>query len=237
MSNVLIGLVCQHNRENPDRYFIHQAYVQSILQAGGTPFLIPYQPPEHLLNILPNLHGLVLTGGVDVDPIHFGEQPLPGCGEINPYRDEMDLFLARFALEQDLPLLAICRGAQVLNVAAGGTLIQDIPTQVAEPLKHWQNAPNWYATHGVEIEPGSLLEDIVGATALRVNSYHHQAIHWLGSDLEVSARAADGVVEAVEARGRRFVLGLQWHPELMVGHCGSALAIFRRFVEAAEGIA
>lgn len=228
----LIGLVCQHNQENPERYFIARAYIQAILNAGGTPIVIPHQPKEQLSEIIRLIDGLVLTGGVDVDPNRYGENPIEGCGEINPDRDELDLLACELALTRDLPILGICRGAQVLNVALGGTLVQDIPSQIKNPIKHWQKAPNWYATHAVVVQPTSLLEKILRTTEIRVNSYHHQSIGRVGKGLEVVATAPDGVVEAVESSEHRFVLGLQWHPELMEEHYHSAQKIFQHFVQA-----
>ena len=232
-SRPLIGLVCQHNQENPERYFIGRAYVQAVLNAGGTPLVIPYQPKEHILSILDQLNGLILTGGVDVDPNRYGENPLVKCGEINPERDELDLLTTGFALERDLPILAICRGIQVLNVALGGTLVQDIPSQISDPIKHWQTAPNWYATHDIAVQPASLLGKILGTAPTRVNSYHHQSLAKVGNGLRIVATAPDGVIEAVESTEHRFVLGLQWHPEMMEEHYTSAKEIFRHFVQAA----
>ena len=229
----LIGVVCQHSQENPERYFIARSYIQAVQNAGGTPLVLPIQPQEDLSQVLEHLDGIVLTGGVDVDPYRFGEDPLVGCGEINPLRDEFDLAVTALALERDLPILAICRGAQVLNVALGGSLIQDIPTQVQDPIKHWQQAPNWYATHNVEVKPDSLLGEILETQLTRVNSYHHQSIAKPGQGLSIVATAPDGVIEAVESTEHRFVLGLQWHPELMVERDVGAQAIFKHFVRAA----
>ena len=233
-SRALIGLVCQHSLENPDRYFVGRAYVQAVLNAGGTPIVIPYQPKENILHILDKLDGLILTGGVDVDPSRYGENPMVNCGEINPYRDELDLLTAGFALDRNLPILAICRGAQVLNVALGGTLVQDIPSQIKDSIKHWQKAPNWYASHDITVQPASLLGSILGNAPTRVNSYHHQSIAKVGKGLRIVATAPDGIVEAVESTEHRFVLGLQWHPELMDGHYNSASEIFKCFVQAAS---
>lgn len=229
----LIGLVAQYNSENPHRYFIHRAYVQAIADAGGVPLIVPPQQAEQLGAILSSVQGVVLTGGVDVDPIRYGEQPKEGCGEISPLRDELDLAVTAFALEHDLPLLAICRGIQVLNVSLGGSLIQDILAEVNGALKHRQQAPGWYGTHDVDVQPSTLLSGILGSGGLRVNSFHHQAIRQVGQGLRISATAPDGIVEAVESTRHRFVLGVQWHPELMAERCLAAQAIFRHFVQAA----
>ncbi|NMA60405.1 MAG: gamma-glutamyl-gamma-aminobutyrate hydrolase family protein [Firmicutes bacterium] len=226
----LIGLVCGHQRENPDRYYVNNAYIQAVISAGGTPILIPYQPKEQIRALIELLDGLVLPGGIDVDPNRYGQNPVIECGEIDPYWDELDLTAAGFALERDIPVLAICRGIQVLNIALGGSLVQDIPSQITEPIKHTQEAPRWYATHDVSIQSGSMLKEIWGTAPTRVNSYHHQAVGSLGKGLRVVATAPDGVIEAVESGEHRFVLGVQWHPELMVEHYPAARRIFSHFV-------
>jgi putative glutamine amidotransferase len=137
-------------------------------------------------------------------------------------------------LENGVPIFAICRGIQVLNVAAGGTLVQDIPSQVSDPIKHQQEAPRWYATHDISIQPGSRLAELAGGRALRVNSFHHQAVRQVGAGLRVAASAPDGIIEAIEGTTSRFVLGVQWHPELMVDHYPTAQKLFDEFVQAAR---
>lgn len=231
----LIGLTCGHQRENPQRYYVNNAYIQAVLEAGGTPLLIPYQPKERLFPVLEFLDGLVLPGGVDIDPNRYGENPALGCGEIDPFWDELDLTVTGLALERNLPILAICRGCQVLNVVLGGSLIQDIPSQISNPIKHRQQAPRWYATHDISLQTASILGGIWGNAPQRVNSFHHQAIAKVGQGLRVVASAADGVVEAVESSHHRFVLGVQWHPEHMIHHYPVAARIFLRFVQACQG--
>ena len=229
----LIGLVCAHQRENPDRYYVNNANIQAVIKSGGVPVLLPYQPKEQILRLVEGLDGLVLPGGTDVDPNRYGENPLVECGEIDPLWDELDLWAAGFALERNLPILAICRGVQVLNVALGGTLVQDISSQIKNPLKHQQEAPTWYATHDVTVQSASLLGNIWGTAPSRVNSFHHQAIAKVGRGLRIVATAPDGVIEAVESTEHRFVLGVQWHPEHMVEHYPAANRIFQHFVQAA----
>lgn len=230
----IIGLICGHQRENPDRYYVNNSYLNAVVRAGGTPILIPYQPKEQLLEIVNLLDGLVVPGGIDVDPNRFGESPVVACGEIDPHWDELDLLTIGFALERNLPILAICRGIQVLNVALGGTLVQDIPSQVSEPIKHSQEAPRWYATHDISIQSTSLLGTIWGNAPARVNSYHHQSINKVGKGLRIVATAPDGVVEAIESTEHPFVLGVQWHPELMIDHYPVAGRIFEHFIKAAR---
>lgn len=228
----LIGLTCGHQQENPDRYYVNNAYIQAILKAGGTPILIPYQPKEQLFTVINLVDGLVLPGGVDLDPNRYGENLALKCGTIDPLWDELDLTAAGLALQKELPILAICRGAQVLNVALGGTLVQDIPSQTSNPIQHRQKAPRWYASHDIFLESSSLLKTIWGDNSPRVNSFHHQSIARVGRGLKIVASAPDGVIEAVESTEHRFVLGVQWHPELMVEHYPAARNIFQHFIKA-----
>lgn len=210
-------------------------YVRALVQSGAIPFALPPGLSEESLpEILESLDGLLLSGGPDVDPLHFGEEPLPGMGRIDPERDAAELTLARRALESGMPILGICRGAQVLNIAAGGDLFQDLPTQVVPLLRHVQQpTPMTYPTHKVLIEPESLLAGITRCVALRVNSWHHQAIRRVAPGFAVTARAEDGVIEAVEKPGPGFVLGLQFHPESMTeGGSPEATLLFEAFVRA-----
>lgn len=232
----MIGLLCAHETERRDQYYVTNANIKAVIQAGGIPILIPYQPKEQVFRILEGLDGLVLPGGDDVDPNRYGENPSIHCGAIDPLWDELDLWAAGFALERDLPTLAICRGCQVLNVALGGTLIQDIPSQIKDPLKHAQKAPTWYATHDIAVQSASLLGSIWDNGPLKVNSYHHQAIAKVGKGLRIVASAPDGVIEAVESTEHRFVLGVQWHPEHMTEHYPVASRIFAHFIQAASKV-
>lgn len=232
-SKPIIGVTCSHQIHNPDRYYVNNAYIEAVIKAGGMPFLIPYQPKDQIFQLLNLCHGLLLPGGNDVDPNRYGQDPVNECGTIDPYCDELDLLAAGFALERDLPILAICRGLQVLNIALGGSLVQDIPSQITDPIKHKQEAPTWYATHDIAIQSASLLGNIWGNNLGKVNSFHHQSINKLGKGLRIVASASDGIVEAIESSKHTFVLGVQWHPELMVGHYPSAEHIFNQFIQAA----
>ncbi len=176
------------------------------------------------------LDGILLSGGADIDPRHFGEDPHPKMGPIDPERDEFELALVRAALQAGTPLLAICRGIQVLNVAAGGTLYQDIPSQLAGAIKHRQDAPAYHATHRIAVERHTKLAGMVGTGDVFVNSFHHQAVRDVAPGLVVSARASDGVVEGVESGRDTFVVGVQWHPESMVDASPAMLEIFSAFV-------
>lgn len=189
-------------------------YIESVIEAGGVPLLIPVMPEESLEKAFSSVDGLVFTGGVDVDPRLYNERPNLRLGRINPVLDKMEIWLARRALEARKPLLGICRGCQVVTVAAGGTLIQDIPTQVGGAMKHEQAAPRWYGTHEVVLNEDSLAARVFGKRRLMVNSYHHQCIKTPGEGFAVTGRALDGVAEAAEA-AEGFSLLLQWHPEGM----------------------
>lgn len=189
-------------------------YIDAILAAGGMPVVIPPLGPELLDEIVDErIDGLCIPGGPDVDPSHYRAAPDPCLGPTDPAFDRFQLAIAERAVERELPLLAICRGIQVLNVSLGGTLIQHLPDHSS--LSHRQEEPGFVPGHRIELAPGSRLADLTGETALDVNTYHHQAIDVLGRDLQVTAWAPDGVIEAVEGAGSSFLLGLQWHAELM----------------------
>lgn len=189
-------------------------YSRAILHCGGAPLLIPVaQDSASLKSILQRLDGVILSGGPDIHPRFYGENPLPGLGEIDEELDLTELALARQVLEADLPVLAICRGIQMLNICLGGTLYQDIANQVTNPLSHQQKADKRTLSHTVQVEAGSLLHDLVATDTLWVNGKHHQALKEVAAGLKVCGRAPDGVIEAVEHPGKSFVLGVQWHPE------------------------
>ncbi len=204
------------------------AYTRSVEAAGGLPLLISPLGATARRFLWPGLQGLIFPGGDDISPLYFGQEPLPGLGEVDPGRDDLEIYLAREALRRDLPVLGICRGIQILNVAAGGTVIQDLGPGI---IQHDQKSPRCYPSHLVAIEAGSCLSSIIGEEVLPVNSFHHQAVGKIAPGFIEVARATDGVVEAMESCGHRFALGLQWHPESLF-HPSSA-AIFRALVKAA----
>lgn len=210
------------------------AYVRAVLLAGGVPFLLPVAvAPPQWEEMLYNIDGLVLSGGGDPDARNFGQEASPAQGQVQPWRDRMEIFLARKALRSNLPVLGICRGAQVLNIAAGGTLCQDL-AGVAR-IQHDQKAPRNYPIHRVHLERFSLLFRIIQRETVRVNSFHHQAMKRPGAGLRITAWAGDSVAEAVECPGHRFALGVQWHPEwLTPGHV-HAVRLFAAFCQAAAG--
>lgn len=229
----VIGITSSYDR-GTDRTTLSRYYIEAVAAAGGLPLVIPCLLPESAVPaIFASIDGLVLSGGVDVDPLLFGEEPLPAQGEICPERDRLELALTQQALERDMPILAICRGVQLLNVAAGGTVVQDIASALPNPLKHDQEAPKWYGTHTLNVLPTSQLASIWGEKIV-LNSFHHQAVGQVAEGFIATAWATDGVIEAIESPGHRFVLGVQSHPECMWDQENRILQLFKRFVEAAS---
>ena len=214
------------------------AYVHAVARAGAAPLLIPNLIEKTALRTLYELlDGLLLSGGEDVDPAHYGEPRHEKCGPVSPDRDEVELTLTRWAMDDGKPLLAICRGIQVLNVALGGSLYQDIQAQVQGADKHnWQPGyPRDRLSHTVTVAPQTRLTHILGTTSLPVNSLHHQAIKDVAPGLTVAAHAPDNVIEAVEAKGHPFAIGVQWHPEELANNDVRSQRIFDALVEACPG--
>lgn len=201
------------------------SYVHAVEAAGGRPLLLP-PSPEGVEETLDALDGLLLSGGADVDPEAYGAEPHPATNGTRPERDAAELALLEAALARDLPVLAVCRGSQILNVARGGDLVQHLPEVVGH--ERHKETPGVFAEHGVEILPGTRLHEVMGEHA-PVKSHHHQAYGRLGEGLREAARADDGTVEAIEDPSKRFALGVLWHPEE-----GEDAALFRALVEEAR---
>jgi putative glutamine amidotransferase len=211
-----------------------QAYVTAVQRAGGIPLVIPVGTEESVLAILlSRLDGVLLSGGGDIDPLRFNGAPHPKVYGISPERDAMEIALVRMTLEMDKPLLAICRGIQVLNVALGGQLYTHIQDQVQHSLKHdwFPKFPRDKLAHTVSLKSESRLDQIYGADEIRVNSLHHQGISRLGEDLIATAFAPDGLVEGLEVKGASFAVGVQWHPECLPDDPGSQ-SLFKAFIQA-----
>ena len=211
-------------------------YLASVEQTGARARVL--EVTESPRKVLGEIDGLLLTGGGDVDPVFYGEDRHPLTDDAEPGRDEFEIDLARRAMSGGVPLLAICRGAQVLNVAAGGTLVQDIPSSVESELSHSVKEPKDLACHAISIVAGTKLSSVLGgqtaaACSCRVNSRHHQAVGRTGDGLVVSARAGDGVVEAIEQPDAPFCIGVQWHPENF-WRSGEFTPLFEAFVRAAR---
>ncbi|MDI3328858.1 MAG: gamma-glutamyl-gamma-aminobutyrate hydrolase family protein [Alicyclobacillaceae bacterium] len=214
-------------------------YTDAVVAAGGVPVILPLGAAVRLepADWFARVDGLLLTGGVDLDPVFFGEEPRRGLGEVCPERDRLETALVEEALMRDMPVLAICRGMQVMNAVAGGTLIQDLATEWRGSLLHRQRAPRWYGTHGVDVTPGSKLAEILGEESIRVNSFHHQGIKEVAPGMRVAARSGDGLIEAIESARHRFAIGVQWHPENMWRKDAVQRRLFEAFVRAAAGFA
>ena len=234
MTKPLIGIgsdVFQQQGER-DRAFVFTTYVEALRRAGAIPVMVPPQP-ENAAEIVGELDGLLLAGGDDCDPAAYGQPRHPSVTEtMDPRRQTNDLTLARAARERRIPTLGICLGVQVMNVAAGGTLIQDIASSVDTEIDH-ASEPSDRHRHEVLIESNTHLGGILGARELNVNSSHHQAIGNVAPGFRVTAHAPDGIVEGLEDPSHPFYLGVQWHPEDMAGE-ESASTLFGAFVEAAR---
>jgi putative glutamine amidotransferase len=212
------GTLPGNNGQEVAHVFAQPTYVRAVEKAGGIPVLIPELEPDAVDSFLDRLDGVVLVGGPDVDPAHYRAAKLETTVTALPGRDAFDLELARRCVARDHPLLAVCRGVQVLNVALGGSLHQHLP--------HHMVGDRWNDdVHDVDIEPGSRCAEILGVTRLKTNSLHHQAIDRLGDGVRVVARADDGTVEAIEVDGAPAVMGVQWHPELL-RHRDEHLSLF-----------
>jgi putative glutamine amidotransferase len=226
-----IGSDVQSPEGERERAFTYMTYVEAVRRAGAIPVLIPPQP-ENAEQLMGELDGFLLAGGDDCDPAVYGEERHPTVDPMDVRRQANDLALAEAARKHEVPMLGICLGLQVMNVAAGGTLIQDIDSQHDTEIRH-ASIPEDRARHDVIIEKGTQLAGVLPALELNVNSSHHQAIRKVGQGLRVTALAPDGIVEGVEDPKHPFYLGVQWHPEDMTGE-RSGSALFTAFIEAAR---
>lgn len=231
-----VGLTVDGDAGEPaggGRYELKRAYVDAVVAAGGVPLLLP-QAPGLAAELLASVDALVVTGGAfDVPPELYGEARRPSCGPLRPERTAAELALLQGALQAGLPVLGVCGGMQLLAVARGGTLFQDLVCD-AGLTGHEQPAPKDVPSHLVQVHHGTWLAALVGAGPLPVNSTHHQGLRSTGDGVKVSATAADGLIEAIELDGEVFALGVQWHPEAAARHEPRHAAIYRGLVEAAR---
>lgn len=226
----IIGMTARLENE---AIIVHRDNTEAVMRAGGMPLVLPFSAQENILRQMAEMiDGLILTGGGDIDPVLFDEEPMPFLGSICPERDALEVGLIRMMLQMNKPVFAICRGCQILNVAAGGNMYQDLASQRSGTLQHMQQAPRSHPSHFVQVKEGTLSHRIVGLSQIRVNSFHHQAVKELAPGFVVSATSADGVIEAIESERHRFVLGVQWHPENMASSDVVAQRLFDAFVEA-----
>lgn len=228
-----IGVVTSpRGPEGPLLEAVERAYVDAVCRAGGLPILLPVLDPGDAADVLATVDGLLLTGGGDIDPARYGAAPHPSVYGVDAGRDAWELALARAAVGGDVPVLGICRGSQVLNVAAGGSLVQHLPDVSDEPHRVPERADQ--VVHTVDVAEGSRLAAVVGCATLGVNTLHHQAAGVVGSGLAVVATAPDGTIEAIEGRHGCRVLGVQWHPELLP-HLAEHADLFAWLVAEAGG--
>jgi putative glutamine amidotransferase len=235
MSRPRIGLTLDVDEAGLD-YRLPRAYAEAVTAVGALPLPLTHQLGR-AAELLDLCDGLVVTGGAfDIPPELYGEARRPACGPARPERTAFELALVRLALARDLPLLGVCGGMQLLAVARGGTLYQDLATDLGL-TGHEQPPPKDRPSHAVRVEAGSRLAGLVGASSLQVNSTHHQGVREPGAGVTVSARAEDGLVEAIELPDRRFALGVQWHPESAIRHEPRHAALYAGLVAAAgEGL-
>jgi len=235
----LIGISCGtfHDRAwCPPSFGHRQTYVDAIVRAGGAPLLIPPIQDEATLRVLyERLDGVVLAGGGDIDPDHYGHGRHEKLGLVDPLRDGAELPMARWAVADNKPLLGICRGVQVINVALGGTLFQDIPSEIPSELHHnlsYEREDWTHMAHEIRLAPGSRLAALMGAHTITINSLHHQAVRDVAPGLRPVAWAPDGVIEALEGSGPSFLVGVQCHPEALQAAADTRWqALFAAFVE------
>ncbi|WP_097004637.1 gamma-glutamyl-gamma-aminobutyrate hydrolase family protein [Lacrimispora amygdalina] len=235
MKKPLIGLTPVHDTDNND-IKMRPTYLRALKAAGGIPVVMPLEADEEdWIRLADELDGFVFTGGPDVHPFLFGEETQAHCGNVSEARDRMEISLLPLILERKKPVLGICRGIQVLNIAMGGTIWQDIfsMTKPDFPIAHSQPFAYHMPSHTVSLTQGTLLHKISGADTLRVNSMHHQAVKELGQGLKASAYSPDHLIEALEMPGYPFFVGVQWHPEYLWENNGEAFRLFKKFIEAA----
>lgn len=231
----IIGVACSKMffaGNNLDQFFyVSTGYADGIARTGGIPYILPLMtiPEPPLRAMVEALDGIILTGGEDPAPHLYGEPPLPGLGEVVYERDLAEIELIKLAVELQKPVLGICRGMQIMNVALGGTLYQDIPSQIQGAYQHAQRGSRQYGAHTVRVEPG-FLADALGKPELLVNSSHHQSVNEPAPGFKVTARSGDGVIEAIERDDGLFI-GVQWHPERMWAHDSSMLKLAESFVQ------
>ena len=235
----LIGIPCRpliRAETGKPIYANNRAYVHAVESAGGLPVLIPMINDLNILTaLLSRLDGILLSGGIDVHPSHYGEEVHPLTQEVDIELDEFEITLATWAIQQDIPVLGVCRGMQLINVVLGGTLYQDIDNQYPDSIAHSQrHLPITHLAHHIIVEPGSRMEKILGPGAVWVNSHHHQAIKDPGKGVRITGRAPDGVAELLEVPGCRFVMAVQSHPEELYSIEPAFKRLFSAFVQASS---
>lgn len=224
----------------PDSWVMNQRYYRAVASVGGVPFMLPLLDDdlEAMRCMFDQLDGVFIAGGIDLDPSTYGAERHEQTGRPDHARDRIELQMVRWAIEEGKPVLGVCRGAQVINVVCGGTLVQDIADELPDAEKHdffpTEGFARDYLAHTIRLVPGSRLHGLFGSSEAPVNSMHHQAVRTLGEGLRATAYAPDGVIEALEAAGDAFIVGVQWHPEMLVDHDAATHRLFRGFIAAAN---
>jgi len=231
----VIGITPHRNQEK-QQILLRETYINSIIRAGGIPIILPCVQDEQLIDVLlDTVDGLLLSGGVDIHPKHFGEEIHPACGEIDELRDNCELFLVKRAIERNMPVFGICRGFQVICVALGATLFQDIESQLGIPREnHRQSEPYDDPVHTVRFKEGGLFERITQTPLMPTNSMHHQAVKDAGDRIRIEGITMDGIVEAISMNGNDAVFGVEFHPEHLDHYSDFAARLFEYFVEKAR---
>jgi len=239
MASPIIGITAGHSQNEHGLLQIHllRTYVDATIRAGGTPVIIPPELPESNWKLLyDKLEGIIFSGGADIDPAIFHGVPHPAVHGLDHERDTLEIALMRYTVEDKKPFLAICRGFQVLNVALGGTLYTHLKDQLEKSLQHdtpRERPRDNYLVHDIQIEKNSHLAEIIGTSILKVNSWHHQGVKDIPSQLKITARTADGLVEAMELPDSPFSIAVQWHPEWMQEN-EAMQKLFKAFIEASS---
>lgn len=220
-----------------ERAYVNRDYVEAVINNGGIPFIIPFsQDKEVIKEQIKNIDGLILSGGHDVYPLNYGEEPKTKIGQVFPERDEYDFELLKNAKKRKIPILGICRGLQLMNVFEGGSLFQDLSYIGNDILKHSQNDRPTLKTHSVNIDKSSKLFEIFKVDEFLINSFHHQAINKVAKNFKVVAKAKDGVIEAIEYKNYPFYIGVQWHPEMLQKTDDLMKKLFKEFINMSKKI-
>ena len=227
----LIGILPVVDGEKKSK--IENTYIRAIEASGGVAVMLPYTTNEAAISRFAEIcDGFIFAGGADIEPHRYGEEKHAACGETTPYRDEVEFLAFAKVVKTEKPIMGICRGSQLINVALGGTLYQDIPSEISTDLTHKQEHPHNEPAHEASVVSGSLLHSVIGKGRIHINSLHHQAIKDLGKGLSPMAVADDGIIEAIHKTDtKRLIWGFQWHPEKTFDTCEDSRLIFKKFIE------